>query len=248
MQNHRLILYTIGFCASFASACKKKNNTEGSSCKITNIQDNLNNSTITIAITYDGEGRLASEHIVNPDGTATQKVFQYSGNTELITTSHSGTTTKDSVILNSAGLAEADYYSGQEQILTTYAYSGNEVQTGTIQPVSGGSPTSSTYNWSNGNIVSSVINNNAPGEGYIYDTTKPAQTGDYWNLLTLESYGYTFMQNTNLLTGSTTSSNGTIYPFEKFTYTFDEGNKITQLVTTFGAAVETTDYKYDCND
>jgi hypothetical protein len=101
MQNHRLILYTIGFCASFASACKKKNNTEGSSCKIINIQDNLNNSTITIA------------------------------------TSHSGTTT---------------------------------------------------------------------------------------------------------------SSNGTIYPFEKFTYTFDEGNKITQLVTTFGAAVETTDYKYDCND
>jgi hypothetical protein len=128
---------------------------------------------------------------------------------------------------------------------------GNEVQTGTIQPVSGGVPetaTTYTYSWANGNLIASYNSTNATAEGFIYDTTKPSQPGDDWQILELTSYNYTFVRNANLITGITTVSNGTTAPLEKFTYTFDNSAKITQMISTFGATTETISYQYSCSN
>lgn len=44
------------------------------------------------------------------------------------------------------------------------------------------------------------------------------------------------------------SHNGTVHPFQKFTYTFDSNNKITKMVSSYIATVETFTYTYSCND
>lgn len=251
MHNLRLTLLVPAFCVLIAPSCKKKGTPSASSCKIIGVRDNIGSNTSTISLTYDNEGRVATEQITS-GGSPTQKVFTYNGNTELITTTNGSNTSTDSIVLNSDGLAEADYYStGSTQTQTTYTYSGNEAQTGVIQPVSGGVPAAAAtymYTWANGNLTVSDNTTSATAEVFTYDTTAPSQPGDYWQMLQLTSYGYTFVRNTNLITGITSISNGTTYPFEKFTYTFDNSHKITQVISTYGATTETISYEYSCSN
>jgi hypothetical protein len=56
---------------------------------------------------------------------------------------------------------------------------------------------------------------------------------------------FTYDGNTEVI--RSTTGNRTTYPFETFTYTFDNAGKITRVVSTYGATVETIDYQYSCD-
>jgi YD repeat-containing protein len=250
MHPFRLVLPALALCAIIASSCGKKNNTSGTNCRIVGLSDNIGSSTSHVSFTYDDQGRLTS--IVATGGnTPIKRVFTYSGNIEMISETLLGVTTTDSIVLSSDGLPEIDQLrtSGGTQTLSTYTYAGSEIQTVTNQS----SPVSTTdfYAWTGGNVTwSNVGINNAYSASsiqYFYDTTAPSQPGDYWQMIQLEGYGFTFIRNANLVTHTNGIDNGDTTAYQTFAYTFDSDHKITQLVMTYGMTVETITYQYSCD-
>jgi hypothetical protein len=236
MKKHAILLVTIVSLFLSPSCSKKSSNTPA--CQIITITDQNGTSTTTYNITYNNQGKISTEEYAQ-SGTNYTRVFTYSGNTEILTTSGGGASTVDSITLNSSGLIESDYFSYTGNLtVTTYTYSGTELQK-EVQVANGGTPATTTFTWSNGDVVSS--NDGTTTASYTYNT-KGSVAGDYWNIIQLVNYGASFVKTAHQL--SVFSSGTTV---ENINYTYDNSNKITGVTATTGANVESITYQYTCN-
>jgi hypothetical protein len=219
-------------------SCSKKSS-PAQTCRIITIQD-VQASTTTYNITYNNQGQISTLQSVS-GSTTTNKVFTYSGNTELIVTTSGGSSTTDSITLNSSGLILSDLnVNGANKNLTTYTYSGTQVEKSVAQANGTGPIVTTVFTFSNGDMTGFSDGTNTAS--FTYDAGKPSATGDYWQIVQLVNYGAPFVKTTHLVTGYTQGST-----IDNFNYSFDNTGKITSLVNTAGSNVETISYQYSCS-
>jgi hypothetical protein len=224
------------FILSQSMSCSKKSSSTPT-CKINAITANNAGNNATVAITYNDAGQLST--IVESSTTYTSnKVYAYSGNVVLVTTTTSGSSdiTTDSIVVNGDGLMVSDLNRSSGNVsLTTYTYSGTELISLTNQV--GNNPGSTiNYTWSNGDMQGYT------GYNLSYND-KPSQAGDYIQIQQLLEYGLPIIKTAHQCTAATI--NGSI---QNFNYTYDNSGKITQMVITGGASSTATyNYSYDCN-
>lgn len=232
-------LLIIAILSLFVSpSCSKKSSSPAQTCQIITLTDQLGTTTTTYNLTYDNSGRISTEQYVS-NGTTTNQVFTYIGNTEIMSTSNGTSESEDSISLNSDGLIASDYYSNSSggSSVTIYTYSGTELQKAVL--TSGGNPPqTTTYTWSNGDVVSSAGTTNIT---YSYNA-KASESGDYWQIIQLITYGSSFIKTAHQLAGYSYSSN-----VENINYTYDNTGKITGVTGTTGTNVENITYQYSCN-
>lgn len=215
-------------------SCKKNDNaTSKKDCKVVALIPSTGDAT---QIVYNSDGKIASI----TRGTD-MKDFQYSGNTEIINETNSGTFySKTIVTLNEQGLAanvriEANA-AGTDWTDLQFEYNGKELMKQTSTQSTGGAPVISTITWTKGNPVSTVVG--ADIETYDYYLDKPSQPGDILNLSQTISGYYSLIPKNAL---KSISSGGSIY---SFSYTADADGKFTNIIEN-GVAIGTL--LYQCN-
>jgi hypothetical protein len=220
-------------------SCSKKSS-QANPCRIINIQDIQPSISTTYNITYNDQKQIATIQSITGSVTV-NKVFTYSGHTEMIVTTSGTSSTTDSITLNDDGLILTDLYiDGAGRNLTAYTYSGNQVLKSVAQDNSGDPAVTTLYTFANGDMTG--FTNGSSTANFTYDASKPSGTGDYWQIVQLLSYGAPYVKSSHLVTGY--SGGGTV---ASFNYTFDNTGKIASLVSRSGGAIENISYQYDCN-
>jgi len=234
------LLLAVSVIAGFA-ACKKKSSSTPAKpqCKIVALTDNYSGNTTAFTITYGNDGKVST--LVAKGSSNFRKVFTYSGSMIFINVSDTtGTVTEtDTVTLNSSNLVLSvhQHYSASSYYYTTMTYDATN-QLATTTATSGGTPTVTTYSWTNGDMTQST--DGSTTSTYTYYTDKNAEDGDLFQVEQLVQYGAFYINNKHLIkgTGGSTVLN--------CNYVFDTDGKITSLTATNGANVETISYQYQC--
>jgi hypothetical protein len=234
-----LPILIIAMVSLFVSpSCSKKSSSPAQTCQIITVSDQIGSSTTVYNLTYNNAGQISTAQY-NQNSTAYSRVFTYIGSTEIMVTSGGSSTITDSMTLNSDGFIQSDYQTdGTNLTVTDYTYSGAELQK-SVSTTNGGTPTTSTYSWTNGDLTSG--NDNGTTATYTYNTTA-SETGDYWYIAQLINYGGFIVKTAHQLTGYQVGTS-----IENVNYTYDNTGKITGLTGTSGSTVETITYQYSCN-
>jgi hypothetical protein len=238
MKNTHPFLLAAFLCLFLAPACSKKSGSSAQTCQIITVTDQLGTGTTTYNITYNNSGQISTEQYAT-GGQNYNRVFTYLGSTEMISTSTGTNTVIDSVTLNSDGLIVTDYETiGTTLNVTTNTYSGTELQK-QVQVQNGGTPSTTTYTWTNGDLTGSSSSTGT--STYTYNT-KASEAGDYWSIVQLVNYGSSFVKTAHQLAGYQIGTT-----VENVNYTYDNTGKITAVTGTSGTSVETISYQYTCN-
>ncbi|OQP60466.1 hypothetical protein A3860_33645 [Niastella vici] len=227
------------FIFLISPSCSKKSSSSPS-CKLITVIDQYGSTTNTINISYNNDGKIST--IQGTGSSPFKKVFTYSGNLMMITTSNaSSVTATDSVVLNSDGLISYSMRKDASNIKTvyTYTYSGSQLLKSTYQ-YNGGSIQTTTYTFTNGDLTGSAEGSNTAV--YNYYTDKNSADGDFLKLVQLLNYGGLYVKNAHLIKGFQQGST-----VENFNYTYDNTGKITGLTATTGSNIENVTFQYNCN-
>ena len=226
------------FILLISPSCKKSSSSP--SCKLITVIDQYNSTTNTINISYNNDGKIST--IQETGSSPFKKVFTYSGNLMMITTSNSSSVTStDSVVLNSDGLISYSMVkdASNNKTVNTYTYSGTQLLKSTYQ-YNGGTIQTTTYTYTNGDLTGSSDGSNTAV--YNYYTDKTFAEGDFLKLVQLINYGGLYVKNAHLIKGFQQGST-----VENFNYIFDNTGKITGVTATTGSNIENVTYQYSCN-
>ena len=132
------------------------------------------------------------------------KVYTYSGNTLYLAESSGGNLqSTDTVTLNSDGLMTSDTHfqvqGGGFNTVSTYTYSGVEIQSAVTKDLQGNTLGTETYSWSGGNMVgiSGMFGGLTYSLTYTYNNEQ-TQNGDYWQLEQLVASAAPTIRNTRM--------------------------------------------------
>jgi hypothetical protein len=234
MKTFKILITTtlvLGITGIF-NGCKKDTDIKPV-CRIINVSFNPSGGPFNLS--YNSDGKI-SRAITGTNVTT----YTYTGNTTIVTLFDAGTFNNKKIItMNAAGLATnirtENNIAGTDWLNDAFEYNGEEISRSTHTASTGGSPTITTYTWSNHNLVSETLGSITTT--YDYYTDKPRQNGDFLSLLQLIG-GYEVYRNKNLLK----SFNGTI-----FTYNVGTDGNISSAELTSGSSVSFIDYQYQCN-
>lgn len=211
----------------------KKNDVKKPSCRITTIL--IPSSATIYHLLYNSNGKLS-----RVTGGQLDILYEYTGNTTIVTTFDSGKFLSKSVIIsNAAGLATSvkteNNTTGTDWTNTIYEYNGEELIKATSTSSGVGIPSVTTYTWSDHNVTHI---DETPGIQMTlnYYMDKPRQAGDYLSTVQLFD-GYETLRYKNLL--KTYSQVNFIYNFSP------DGN-----ISSVGAAPNNQkifEYEYECN-
>lgn len=221
-------IFGIAIVILFCFGCKKSNNNIASPCRLISVITSTND---TFHIVYNNEGKINSVTFKSIISN-----YTYSGNTTTIIKVIDGLYSGRTVITNNTiGLAinvktELDA-SGSDWINTTYEYNGEELFRSTRTNSDGGTPSVTTYEWINSNLVSMTTGSTTDRMEYFTD--KPSQEGDYFSLVDFIQ-GYDIFRTKNLIKS--------IFG-EVILYEFRADKKISSLTTESGITVR---YDYEC--
>jgi len=238
MKTFKILISTVlilGMTGSF-SGCKKNNDTvKKQSFRF--LTETIVATGPTIRFSYNSDGKVS--RIVTNNGVV--QAYTYDGNITTIVTLDSIVFSSRTIITNNAaGLAtnvriEQDD-AGTIWSNTKYEYNGEELAKSTNSNSSGGTPTITTYSWSNGNLASETTGSSTIT--YDYYTNKPWQIGDYWSFAqSIE--GFEIVRNKNLL--KSFSNNISL------SYDFGLDGNITSLKFSRGSSITFIDYEYECH-
>jgi hypothetical protein len=237
MKKLHIILIVLVLSQLIVPSCSKKSS-PAPTCQIITILDQNGATSTSYNITYNNQGQISTEQY-SSGSTNTTKVFTYSGNTEMIATATGAATSTDSITLTSDGLMARDVFTNSGgQTVTTYTFSGQEVQK-SVTVANGGTPTTTVFNFTNGDLTSFTDGTNTTTVTY---NSKPTAAGDYWQVIQLVNYGAPFVKTTHQLAGISTGTMVT-----NVNYTYDNSGKVTALAATSGASIENISYQYSCN-
>jgi hypothetical protein len=225
-------LTTTLFIISIFASCKKDSKPD---CNIITITPSSGDA---FNFTYNSDGTVSTMS----SGTDIT-TFAYGGNTVIATTTSSGTfSSKKIVTTNANGMATnirtEHNMSGTDWNNDALEYSGTQLIKSTSTSSSGGTPSVSTYSWTNGNMVSSTSGSSVTTIDYFTD--KSAQEGDYLHIAQLVA-GYEIYRTKNAIKSITSGSSIT-----SFSYSYDGDGKITSLSATGSSAIIYT-YQHQCN-
>ncbi len=221
----------------------KKDDIKNNSCRIVTItEESGSGSALVHNITYNNDGKIST---LQSSGTSnTNKVFNYTGNTIIVTTSgNNNPPRKDSITLNSQGrpVNIRQYFSGTnfDNYVFEYDGSGELLKN---QKLSNGSATPETtiYTNQNGNIVS--IKSPFSTVNLEYFNNKSVQQGDYLDILSFISYSVSIYPHKNLVKSIVSGNTITNYDYE-----FDSEGLITKVTATGSSGGGTLTYQYQCN-
>ena len=228
-----------------ASACKKDKKDDQPTCRVaTFITSGAVNSVLNIS--YDGTGRIAA---ANRDSITSN--FSYTtGGVVILTLTRNRLTTKTTVEFDQEKLVKKVtslfiHSNGSESLdhVDTYEYNERGEVLKKISQAGNNVPTTTTYIWNNGNVVS-----DSDGLTYEYLADQPVQSSDPLRLADLLSTGGIIFKNKNLVRRLTNSGTGFS---EEFSYNFDSEGEMTRRVITITAnnasATVIGDLQYVCN-
>ena len=232
------LVIATAFVLLISPSCKKSSSSP--SCKLITVVDQYGSTTNTINISYNNDGKIST--IQESGSSPFTKVFTYSGNLLMITTSNaSSVTATDSVVFNSDGLISYSMNkdASKNKTVNIFTYSGTQLLKSTSQ-YNAGAITTTTYTFTNGDLTGSSDGSNTAT--YSYYTDKNFADGDYFKLVQLINYGGLYVKNAHLIKGF--QQGATV---EKFNYTFDNTGKITGVTATNGSNIDNVTFQYSCN-
>ncbi len=237
------VVLSVTLAAFVIASCSKSDKKDDTpQCRIVAATATQGSSTSTYTFAYNDQGKIAS--ITTNFGSGSNlALFSYTGNVVLITRSAAGVISSvDSIVLNSAGLMQ--YLKSRSVTDGTYSenvltYNGDQV-TGIVFSSNGGAASSTTTNFTSGNLTS--ITSGSSVSTYGYYTDKDFVDGDYFKFTQVAQYGVVYVKNHNLIK-ETTSGNSTT----TFTYTYDADGKITGLQSAGDNGILSVGYTYECN-
>jgi hypothetical protein len=217
------------------AACKKDHDKNASaSCRIIGMRDTINNA--ANELTYNGNGKLSN--LVQGSLLTT---YDYADNKVIITQTNGGALiTRTTAILNNAGLAVNVYMETPQTGVAwrnmLHEYDGQQIVRSTETTADGHPAEITTYQWSNGNLISAITGSDTTTYGYYLD--KPGQPGDYLSIgQMLQGYEQIRAKNLFKSIGDNT-----------FSYGFGPDGKISSIRSVFGgAAIFDYVYQFKCN-
>jgi hypothetical protein len=231
-----VIFYSAALIIIGASAsCKKDKDDKLPDCKIISISPSTGDA---FTINYNSDGKISTLTTGNRVTT-----YAYSGNTIVATTNVAGVFDSKKVITtNSDGLAvnirTEDDQTGTVWTNQAQQFNGTEISKSTSTSSTGGTPSVTTFGWSNGNMITATFGGGSPTTLEYY-TDKPAQTGDYLHLAQLVQ-GYEVYRSKNLIKSIFDGTNIT-----SFDYTFGSNGVISSLTATSSTS-STFTYQHQC--
>jgi hypothetical protein len=179
--------------------------------------------------------------IIRSVGGTFVKNYAYAGDSVIIGFLHSGEfVNRTFVHLNDAGMAAWVRVEGNPEgtswVRTAYEYNGKELVKSSVITSGNVKPSVTTYEWSDGNLVSRIHETEITH--FEYYTDKPGQAGDHF-FLTQLTEGYEIYKPKNLIK---TIGNSNI------AYEFNAGGKISASITTTGDSRSVLIFDYACNE
>jgi len=226
--------------AAFASCSKDKDKQRD--CRISSISDVSPVGASVFTYAYDEQGRIDSIQIAGT--SARTKRFSYNGNSVVMQNISNGVITQvDSNVLNANGLVEYHHsrvYGSGELNITRYNYnSAGELTVSPNQESSGASIVTTSYLYSNGDLLAATSPSGTIT--YTYYDDKPAVTGEYLSLNQVLLTGAVYLKPKHLV--KSTGSGGDPVAFS---YTFDGNGNIKSFTAQLGTFTEVATYTLDC--
>lgn len=216
------VVTIIGLLIITITACKKDHGNEGeSNCQLSTITRTTNGNLTNIKISYDAKARVSA---IDQSGfIVDNRSFVYKDNTVLI---YQKNALSDSLTLNTAGYLLNDRLFGlsDKSSWINWQYelnANNEAIKFILTNSSGRKIAEQAYVYVDGNMMQDA------SIKYIYDTSKPAKPGDYFNVTRLLATGIQHPVSKNLVTGTI---NGT--DTVRFNYVYDAKDRITEINLT----------------
>jgi hypothetical protein len=216
------------------AGCKKDHDKNAATtCRIIGMRDTISNS--TNELTYNSNGKLSN--LVQGSLITT---YDYADNKVIITQTNGGTLiSKATAVLNNMGLAVNVYtetpQTGVAWRNILHEYDGQQIVRSTETTAEGHPAEITTYQWSNGNLISAITGSDTATYGYYLD--KPSQLGDYLSIgQMLQGYEQIRAKNLFKSIGDNT-----------FSYAFGSDGKISSIKSVFGGAtIFDYVYQYKC--
>lgn len=239
MKTQKLIILLL---LTLVISCKKESD-KTVNCNITSVVQAGTAGNQVFVLTYNDEGKIAT--LDQTSGTTYHKDFSYVGNTLYVVTldKDGHFSQKDSITLDSQGrplnirsftTADGSVYSD-----INFEYNGDELKKYVQTQVPGGSATTTTATYINGNPT--TISSGGISSILDYYTDKKVQKGDYLELAGLVQYGVSFYPHKNLvkmIAGGNSITN--------LTYEFNADGLISKLTATTGNQLTQLTYAYEC--
>jgi hypothetical protein len=230
------LLTLIGLSLLNLASCKKDKSKQAN-CLLTGVKIVTPIGTTNTELFYDENNRIVN--IEQTGFTANSLSLKYLQNTVLISATGK---LKDSLTFNNAGyLLNHRFFTSNKSSWLNWAYqlnANNETVNFKLTTSQGTTVAEGPYTYVNGNLTQQETTT------YIYDTSKPAQQGDYLSIGNILSLGIQKMTSKNLVTGFVSGGDTT-----KFNYAYDTQGRIIELLIPHGNTATYTKYKYsyDCN-
>ena len=226
-----LIALSLIITATFTGC--KKNDVKKPICRISSIF--VPSSATIYRLLYNSNGKLSRASVWPLD-----ILYEYTGNTTIVTTLDSGKFFSKSVIIaNAAGLATSvktdNNATGTDWANTIYEYNGEKLMRATTTSSVAAIPSVTTYIWLDHNVTHI---NETPGIPMKLDyfMDKPKQAGDYLSVVQLFD-GYETIRNKSLLK---------TYSQVNFVYNFStDGNISSVAAAPYNQKI--FEYEYECN-
>lgn len=227
----------------FIISCKKDSDTKPT-CRIITMTETTSSGSTIYNITYNNDGKIST---LNRSGSSvTNKVFNYSGNTIIITsTDGSGTFSgRDSITIDGRGkplnIRQFSDQAGTSWSNFSFEYNGDDLLKFHQTSNSSSTPITNVATYSNGNMTS--LQSTSSVATLEYFTDKNVQPGDYLEISSLVQYGVTIYPHKKLL--KTISSGSSI---TNFNYEMNPDGMISKVTATSASSVSTLTYQYQCN-
>jgi hypothetical protein len=200
-------------------------------------------ATINYSFSYDKQGRLVCVKVNDSNGKPYTDTLVYGNGFIVATTLFSGSSipTVDSVFLDGSGnVTSISVWQNGNHSLFSYTRNSQGELTQSTSSYNGAVMTSSTYQYSNGDIMGGV--SAGTPFSYTYYTDKPSKYNDFLAIQQWMQYGVVIWKSAHLCK----SYQSTIS--QSYTYTMDDKGNITDAISTDTQtnAVSSVHFVYDC--
>jgi YD repeat-containing protein len=242
MTNRFKKCLSVGIFILILVSCSKNSNTAPvipvNNCKIIAASIVSGTTTANYTFAYNSDGKLSGSVYAGAYGDTI--TYTYNGNTIYRSVAAGAHPSLDTISVNNAGFMLQDKDVVAPNIyMTNYVYDVNQELKTITQQENSYPPISVSFTFTNGDNTQTTQGSFV--DTLVYDTNKPAVTGNLDQFNQLLAIGAMYIKNAHLIVSE---SHGTTTTYS-YTYT-TEGNISTIKMTT-GNNSSTISYTYNCN-
>ncbi|MBS1602200.1 MAG: hypothetical protein JST42_05990 [Bacteroidetes bacterium] len=246
-MKYLFLLLAGGLACLLFPGCHKSSGSTGNStptpCTLLSATANNGGLITSYSFNYDQQGRLNCVKVTSSSSKPYTDTLVYGNGFIVSTTTFSGVAARtiDSIFLDAAGnVSSISVWQSGNHSLFTYTRNSQEELTQSTSSYNGAILSTSTYQYSNGDITGGV----SAGSpfSYTYFTDKPSKYNDFLAMQQWIQYGVVIWKSAHLCKSYQSSVS------QNYTYTLDDKGNITDAVSTDAQtnAVSTVHFVYDC--